>query len=81
MCRLEDEKNGKRELENDLEDLKKTIEDTGLNRIHTQKEIDLMKEELDRLEKEHKEVRKHTLQDQITTFHYGKLSNLWLWLL
>ncbi|KAK5891296.1 hypothetical protein CgunFtcFv8_018567 [Champsocephalus gunnari] len=78
--KLEDEKNGKRELENDLEDLKKTIEDTGLNRIHTQKEIDLMKEELDRLEKEHKEevcaLREKIKDSEVTVEIESQDSNL-----
>ncbi|KAK5847766.1 hypothetical protein PBY51_016869 [Eleginops maclovinus] len=38
--KLEEEKKAKKELENDLEDLKNTIEDTKLNSIQTQKEID-----------------------------------------
>ncbi|XP_010795669.1 keratin, type I cytoskeletal 18-like [Notothenia coriiceps] len=78
--KLEDEKNGKRELENDLEDLKKTIEDTGLNRIQTQKEIDLVKEELDRLEKEHKEevcaLREKIKDSEVTVEIESQDSNL-----
>uniref|UniRef100_UPI0037E9117E keratin, type I cytoskeletal 18-like isoform X1 n=1 Tax=Semicossyphus pulcher TaxID=241346 RepID=UPI0037E9117E len=53
--KLEDEKKARKELEKDLEDLKKTIEDTKLNVKQSQKEIDLVKEELARLEKEHKD--------------------------
>ncbi|XP_041822071.1 keratin, type I cytoskeletal 18 isoform X2 [Chelmon rostratus] len=53
--KLEDEKRARRILEKDLEDLKKTNEDTKLNRKQTQKEIDLVKEELARLKQEHKE--------------------------
>ncbi len=57
VCRLEDEKKARKELEKDVDDLKKTIEDTKLNHKQTQKETDLVKEELNRLKQEHKEVR------------------------
>ncbi|KAM6892879.1 keratin, type I cytoskeletal 18-like [Lycodopsis pacificus] len=53
--KLDEEEKAEKELEKDLEDLKKTIEDTKLNQTQTQKEIDLVKEELTRLEQEHKE--------------------------
>ncbi|XP_070786863.1 keratin, type I cytoskeletal 18 isoform X2 [Enoplosus armatus] len=52
--KLDDEKRSRKELEKDLEDLKKTIENSKLKREQTQKEIDLVKEELARLEQEHK---------------------------
>ncbi|XP_049919411.1 keratin, type I cytoskeletal 18 isoform X2 [Epinephelus moara] len=53
--KLNDEEKARKELEKDVDDLKKTIEDTKLNRMQTQKEIDLVKEELARLEQEHKQ--------------------------
>lgn len=40
-----------------MEELKKTIDDTKLNCKQTQKEIELVKEELAHLENEHKDVR------------------------
>uniref|UniRef100_A0A3Q3WFY8 IF rod domain-containing protein n=1 Tax=Mola mola TaxID=94237 RepID=A0A3Q3WFY8_MOLML len=54
--KLADETKARKELEKDVEELKKTIDDTKLNCKQTQKEIDLVKEELARLEKEHKDV-------------------------
>ncbi len=60
MCRLDDETKARKELEKDVEDLKKTNEETKLNRKQMQKEIDLVKEELGRLEQEHKDVRLET---------------------
>lgn len=60
VCRLNDEKKARKVIEKDLQDLKKTIEDTKLNRKQTQKDIDLVKEELARLEQDHKEVRLQT---------------------
>lgn len=57
VCRLEDEKRARMELERDVEDLKKTNKDTKLNCKQTEKEIDLVKEELYRLKQEHKLVR------------------------
>ncbi|KAK9523929.1 hypothetical protein VZT92_017810 [Zoarces viviparus] len=54
--KLDGEEKAEKEVEKDVEDLKKTIEDTKLNQTQTQKEIDLVKEELTRLEQEHKEV-------------------------
>ncbi|XP_031708108.1 keratin, type I cytoskeletal 18-like [Anarrhichthys ocellatus] len=53
--KLDEEEKAEKELEKDLEDLKKTIEDTKLNQTQTQKEINLLKEELTCLEQEHKE--------------------------
>lgn len=44
-------------MEKDIDDLKKTSEETRLNCEQTQKEIDLVKKELDRLKQEHKDVR------------------------
>lgn len=43
-------------LEKDVDNLKKTHEDTELNCKQTQKEIDLVEEELERLNQEHKNV-------------------------
>ncbi|XP_023143753.1 keratin, type I cytoskeletal 18-like isoform X2 [Amphiprion ocellaris] len=53
--KLDDEKKARKELEKDVDDLKKVIEDTKLNREQTQKEIDLVKDEVSRLEQEHKD--------------------------
>ncbi|XP_034720042.1 keratin, type I cytoskeletal 18-like [Etheostoma cragini] len=53
--KLDDEKKARKEVEKDLEDLKKTAKNSKLNRMQTQKEIDLVKEELARLKQEHKE--------------------------
>ncbi|XP_042260582.1 keratin, type I cytoskeletal 18-like isoform X2 [Thunnus maccoyii] len=52
--KLNDEKKARKAIEKDLEELKKTIEETKLNRKQTEKEIDLVKEELARLEQDHK---------------------------
>lgn len=60
FCRLKDETEARKELEKDIDDLKKTKEDTKLNCQQTKKEIDLVKEELARLDQEHKEVRSET---------------------
>lgn len=68
--RLDDEKKAQRELEKDLEDLKKTAEDSKLNRMQTQKEIDLVKEELARLEQEHKEVRPEAQKKKKKKAHF-----------
>lgn len=57
LCRLDDEKKARKELEKEVDDLKKTIDDTKLNRNQTQKEIDMVKQELARLQLEHKVVR------------------------
>lgn len=43
-------------LEKEVVNLKKTHEDTKLNSKQTQKEIDLVKEELERLNQDHKNV-------------------------
>lgn len=43
-------------LEKDVDSLKKTHEDTKLNLKQTQKEIDLVKEELQRLDQDHRNV-------------------------
>lgn len=43
-------------LEKDVDNLKKTHEDTKLDCKQTQKEIDLVKEELERLNQDHKNV-------------------------
>ncbi|XP_062301456.1 keratin, type I cytoskeletal 18-like [Scomber scombrus] len=53
--KLNDEKMGRKVIEKDLEDMKKSIEDTKLSRKQTHKEIDLVKEELVRLNQEHKD--------------------------
>lgn len=43
-------------LEKDVDNLKKTHEDTKLTCKQTQKEIDLVKEELERLNQDHRNV-------------------------
>lgn len=55
-CRLDDEIKARKALEKDVDNLKKTHEDTELNCKQTQKEIDLVEEELERLNQEHKNV-------------------------
>lgn len=56
MCRLDDEVKARKVLEKEVVNLKKTHEDTKLNCQQTQKEIDLVKEELERLNQDHKNV-------------------------
>lgn len=56
MCRLDDEIKARKVLEKDVDNLKKTHEDTTLNCKRTQKEIDLVKEELEQLNQDHKNV-------------------------
>nr|XP_040041777.1 keratin, type I cytoskeletal 18-like isoform X1 [Gasterosteus aculeatus aculeatus] len=53
--KLNDEITAKKELEKEIAALKDTIEDTKVNHAQIQKEIDLLKEELTRLENEHKD--------------------------
>lgn len=70
VCRLDDEKKACKELEKDLEDVNKTAEATKLKSEQTKKEIDLVNEELARLQQEHKDVRPETntyknTQDQL----------------
>lgn len=60
VCRLNDEKNARKVLEKDLEDLNKILDNAKLSQENTKKEIELVKEELDRLQKEHKDVRLET---------------------
>uniref|UniRef100_H3CSB4 IF rod domain-containing protein n=1 Tax=Tetraodon nigroviridis TaxID=99883 RepID=H3CSB4_TETNG len=52
--KLDDEIKARKVLEKDVDNLKKTQEDTRLNCRQTQKEIDLVKEELERLNQDHK---------------------------
>ncbi|TMS11676.1 Keratin, type I cytoskeletal 18 [Larimichthys crocea] len=52
--KLEDEKKARKELEKDVDALKKTNDETKQNCKQTQNEIDMVKEELARLEREHK---------------------------
>lgn len=56
MCRLDDEIKARKVLEKEVVNLKKTYEDTKLNCQQTQKEINLVKEELERLNQDHKNV-------------------------
>lgn len=56
LCRLDDEIKARKVLEKDVDNLKKTHEDTVLNCKQTQKEIDLVKEELEQLNQDHKNV-------------------------
>ncbi|XP_061655186.1 keratin, type I cytoskeletal 18-like [Phyllopteryx taeniolatus] len=51
---LNDETKARMVIENDLDELKKNIEDTKLSNKQTQKEIDLMKDELANFEQDHK---------------------------
>ncbi|XP_078100019.1 keratin, type I cytoskeletal 18-like isoform X2 [Sander vitreus] len=78
--KLDDERTAQRELEKDLEDLKKTAEDSKLNRMQTQKEIDLVKEELVRLEQEHKDevdvLREKIKDSEVTVEIESQNSNL-----
>ncbi|XP_037333655.2 keratin, type I cytoskeletal 18-like isoform X2 [Pungitius pungitius] len=53
--KLDDEIKVKKELEKELADLKDAIEDTKLDHTQKKNEIDLLKEELARLENEHKD--------------------------
>ncbi|XP_068165828.1 keratin, type I cytoskeletal 18-like isoform X2 [Antennarius striatus] len=62
--KLADEKKGRRMLEKEIEDLKKTNEDSRLRCNQTLKEIDLVKEELDRLKYEH-DYEVDVLRDKI----------------
>lgn len=54
--RLKEETKARKELGKDVDDLKKTIDETQLNCEQTEKEIDLVKEELACLDLEHKDV-------------------------
>ncbi|KAI3365996.1 hypothetical protein L3Q82_009823, partial [Scortum barcoo] len=78
--KYEDEKKACKLLEKELEDLKKTSEETKLNRKQMQKEIDLVKEELARLEKEHKdevdELREKIKGSEVTVEIDSQNSNL-----
>lgn len=55
-CRLDDEVKARKVLEKDVDNLKKTYEDTQLDCKQTQKEIHLVEEELQRLDQDHKNV-------------------------
>lgn len=55
-CRLDDEIKARKVLEKDVDNLKKTYEDTELKCKQTQKEMDLVREELQRLNRDHKNV-------------------------
>ncbi|XP_077580013.1 keratin, type I cytoskeletal 18-like [Stigmatopora nigra] len=52
--KLADETKARKVIENDLDELKKNIEDTNLSNKQTQKEIDLVKDELAIFEQDHK---------------------------
>lgn len=54
--RLDDEIKAKKVLQKDVDNLKKTRQETELNCKQTQKEVDLVKEELERLNQDHKNV-------------------------
>ncbi|XP_061122902.1 keratin, type I cytoskeletal 18-like [Syngnathus typhle] len=56
MNKLNDETKARKAIENDLDDLKKNIEDTKLSNRQTQKEIQLVKDELAIFEQDHKNV-------------------------
>ncbi|XP_053709191.1 keratin, type I cytoskeletal 18-like [Synchiropus splendidus] len=53
--KLKDEVKGRKAVESDVVELKKNIADTKQSNMQTQREIDLVKEELSRLEEEHKD--------------------------
>lgn len=57
LCRVDAEKRARHTIEQDLVGLRKTIEDTQLNRMQLESQIEAVKEELALLQKEHKEVR------------------------
>ncbi|XP_077369855.1 keratin, type I cytoskeletal 18-like [Festucalex cinctus] len=54
LNKLNDETKARKAIENDLEELKKNIQDTKLRNQQTQKEIDLVKDELAIFEQDHK---------------------------
>ncbi|KAF3688498.1 Keratin, type I cytoskeletal 18 Cytokeratin-18 [Channa argus] len=58
--KLEDEKRAQEVLLNDLESIKKITEEMNLKCDQTVREIDMVKDEVERLEQDHKIVRLHT---------------------
>lgn len=60
LCRLDNEKQARKTVERDLIGLKKMIDDTNLNRMQLESQIESVKEELAFLKKDHKDVRAHT---------------------
>ncbi|XP_057685545.1 keratin, type I cytoskeletal 18-like [Corythoichthys intestinalis] len=54
MNKLNDETKARKAIENDLDELRKNIKDTKLSNKQTQKEIDLVKDELAIFEQDHK---------------------------
>ena len=57
VCRLDDEMKARKDLEKDLDTLRKVKDDTKTSHDQMQREIDLVKDELARLEREHADVR------------------------
>uniref|UniRef100_A0A674AYT9 Keratin, type I cytoskeletal 18-like n=1 Tax=Salmo trutta TaxID=8032 RepID=A0A674AYT9_SALTR len=58
--KLDNEKQARKTVERDLIGLKKMIDDTNLNRMQLESQIESVKEELAFLKKDHKDVRAHT---------------------
>lgn len=56
VCRLEDERKARRDLERDVGDLRRSGRDTKLSGRQTLEEIHLVKEELGRLKRDHEDV-------------------------
>ncbi|XP_056226021.1 keratin, type I cytoskeletal 18-like isoform X2 [Seriola aureovittata] len=78
--KLDDETKARKELEKDLEVLKKTMEDTKLNCEQSKKETDLVKDELARINKEHKDevdiLREKIKESEVKVEVDSKNSNL-----
>ncbi|XP_047433175.1 keratin, type I cytoskeletal 18-like isoform X1 [Mugil cephalus] len=78
--KLEDETDARKVLEKDLEDLNKTLEESKLNRDQTEKEIDLLKTEIDRVELEHKnhvdDLREKIMASEVKVEIESQNSNL-----
>lgn len=60
VCRLEEESKASKELDRDLEDLKKILDSNKLTQEHLQQEMELLKTELAQQTKEHQAVRLRT---------------------
>ncbi|XP_071320942.1 keratin, type I cytoskeletal 18-like isoform X2 [Trachinotus anak] len=78
--KLDEETKARKELEKDLEILKKTIEDTKLNCEQTKKETELVKDELARVRQEHKDevdvLREKIKESEVKVEVDSKNSNL-----
>nr|XP_029510091.1 keratin, type I cytoskeletal 18-like [Oncorhynchus nerka] len=58
--KLDNKEQARKTVEKDLIGLKKVIDDTNLNRMQLESQIESVKEELAFLKKDHKDVRAHT---------------------